>query len=360
MTVFISKENNNPKQAIKRIIDHFKDKLDLSRGVFLKPNIVFPVKEKSGEVTRHIIVKSLVEVLRELDSNIEIVIGEGTAAGSIPEDNFKTSGYLNLTRELGVELLNLDEVEHVDVGWKYGKLKLPKIIFEKAYINLPILKRSSAAGFSGAMKNQKGLLLPNLKKGFHKLGLHEPIAQLNKVIQPAFTIMDGINFFKKNVLIAGDNTCEIDSYINSLFGVECPDYIKLAKDLKLFNECFKFIGDMPEGIKTKSVFRQKPYKRFLRLRLWSNPRACSMCRFVFLDLKQLSSKNVQYSTLIRLKLFLCSLKGTEVIFGEKPNFDPEYKNVICFGNCTKKIAKENSYINVPGCPPTKEDILKYL
>ena len=166
--VLITKEEKDIKKSLRKIIETFEEKLDFSKGFFLKPNIVFPVSEKSGQLTRHKVVKGLIEVLREKDSGVEIVLAEGTAAGSNPEENFRISGYSQLASDLGVDLLDLNKVEHVKVKWKHGIIQLPKLAFEKTYINLPILKTSSAAGISGAMKNQKGLLTPNMKKGFHK------------------------------------------------------------------------------------------------------------------------------------------------------------------------------------------------
>ena len=360
MTVFIAKENKDTKQAIRRIIEHFKDNLDLSKGVFLKPNIVFPVKEKSGQITRHKVVRGVIEVLREIEPKVEIVVGEGTAAGSNPQENFRISGYTDLAKELNVPLLDLDQSERKIVNWKYGIIKLPKIIFEKVYINLPILKRSSAAGVSGAMKNQKGLLEPKMKKAFHKLGLHEPIARLNERVQPALTILDGHNFFRENVFLSGDNTCEVDRIAIKALGAETPEYIKIFRDLMPEITGFAVLGDRLDNIKPRAIDQTQDYKRFLRLRLWSNPQACSMCRFVLIDLKRVSLKNVICSNLLRLKLFLYSIKSAEVIFGKNPEYRSEFKNVICFGDCTKKIAEDNNYLHVPGCPPKKEDILKYL
>ena len=195
MSVFIAKENKHTKQAIRRIITHFKNKLDLSRGIFLKPNIVFPVKEKSGEITRHKVVRGLIEVLREIN---------------VGNDDFTISG---------------EDAE--------------------------------------------------------KLGC-------NRDYQP------------------------------------------------------------------------REHKNFLRLRLWSNPRACSMCRFVFLNLKRFSKHNFIYSTIMKLKLMKYAVTGAEIVFGSKSHLKREYNQVICIGNCTEKLSKEKGYLHVPGCPPTKDDMLRYL
>ncbi|MDY7037223.1 MAG: DUF362 domain-containing protein, partial [Thermodesulfobacteriota bacterium] len=275
MPVYIEKENRDPKEAIRKILHTFRDKIDTSKGVFLKPNIVFPVREKSGEITRHKIVRALVDVLREIDPNLEIVIAEGTAAGTIPAENFKVSGYAKLAEELRVHLLDLNQVEHIKLKWKYGILRLPKIAFDKTYINLPILKSSSAAGISGAMKNQKGLLLPNMKKGFHKLGLHEPIAHLNKAVQPNLTIMDAANFFNDNVLIAGDNTYEIDRFATKHLRAPEPAYLRMSRELGVGSDNFTLLGEDMEELHSNYEYQPYEYKKFLRIRLWSNPRACS-------------------------------------------------------------------------------------
>jgi len=360
MSVFIAKENRDTKQAIGRILEHFQNEMDISKGVFLKPNIVFPVREKSGEITRHKIVRALIDVLREIDPKVEIILGEGTAAGTIPTENFEISGYSKLARELRVDLLDLNTVEHIKLKWKYGILKLPKIAFDKTYINLPILKLSSAAGISGAMKNQKGLLLPNMKKGFHKLGLHAPIAHLNKLVQPDLTIMDGINFFNDNVLIAGDNTYEIDRLATKLLRAPEPGYLKTSRDIGVGNDDFSTLGVDIEKLNTNYKYQPGEYKKFLRIRLWSNPRACSMCRFLFHDIKKFPTNDLRHTISMYLKLLKYAVKGTEIVFGSRPEFDAEFKNVICIGDCTRKLAKEKGYVHIPGCPPNKEQMLKCL
>ena len=359
MAVYITKDNDT-REAIRKILQYFKKDLDLSKGVFLKPNIVFPVKEKSGEITRHRVVSSLIDVLRKMDPKVDIIIGEGTAAGTDPYENFKVSGYAKLARNLNVQLLNLDEAERIKIKWRYGILKLPKIAFERTYINLPILKPSSAAIFSGAMKNQKGLLKPKVKKAFHKLGLHDAIAHLNKVIKPDLSIMDGFNFFHGNVLIAGNNAYEIDQLTKNLLAIPEPGYLKTSRETGIGNDDFSIYGEDVQILRCKLHYEPREYKTVLRLRLWSNPRACSMCRFVFLNLKKFSSHDLKYSTIMKLKLLKYAITGAEILFGSKPRYRHEYKDVICIGNCTKKVAKENGYIHIPGCPPTKDDMLRYL
>ena len=291
MTVFISKQKKGVKQAIKRIVDSFSNELDLSKGIILKPNIVFPVKDNTGQITRLSVVKALVEVLREKKPDIDIVFGEGVAAGAIAQDNFSKSGFQRLSDELGVPLIDLDNAERIPLRWEYGTLKLPKIIFDRTYISLPILKRSSAAVFSGAMKNQKGLILPKMKKAFHKIGLHKPLAELNKVIQPSLTIMDCANFSVETLFIASNNSYEADKVAIKFLGISEPDYFKIAMTLGIGNDDFNIIGDPIGPAVLKKNFEDSTVKKFIRLKFRVSHQTCSMCRYLFQDMTNFKSGN---------------------------------------------------------------------
>lgn len=359
MSVLIAKANRNLREAIEKILHAYETRIDSSRGVFIKPNIVFPLSEKSGQITRHRIVRALIESLREKHRGIHIVLGEGTAAGTVPQENFDISGYTALAREYGLELLDLDRVERVSEKWKYGVLKLPKIVREKTYINLPILKQSSAAVISGAMKNQKGLLLPDIKKAFHRWGLHEPIAQLNAIIQPDLTILDTSNLFRGDILIAGDSTYEIDSLVVRLLGIPEPEYLEARRMLGI-RPGFEIFGENLESIEIKRLAENREYRSLLRLRLWSNPRACSMCRFLLQDVARFKAKEPIASFVSAVKLGTLAFTGAELVYGFDPVVRPEYKKVICIGDCTKKLARERGYAHVPGCPPSRRDFMDIL
>lgn len=341
------------------ILQVYEGRIDPAKGIFVKPNIVFPLSEKSGQITRHRVVRALIESLRDRYRGVHIVLGEGTAAGTVPAENFSVSGYTALAREYGIELLDLDRVEHLPVKWKYGTLKLPKVAFERTYVNLPILKQSSAAVISGAMKNQKGLLLPEVKKAFHRWGLHEPIARLNALVRPDLTILDTSNLFRGDVLLAGDSTYEIDSLVTRILGIPEPGYLAAGREPGEQAE-FEVLGEKPETIDVMRMVESREYKNFLRLRLWSNPRACSMCRFLLQDVKRFRKEAPGASCRSAFKLGVLAITGAELVYGFDPVVRPEYGKVICIGDCTKKLARERGYVHVPGCPPGREDLLNRL
>lgn len=360
LSVFIAKENRDLKKALGSILEHYKKNIDSEKGIFIKPNIVFPLSEKSGQITRHKIVRNLIEVLRERYSGVPIVMGEGTAAGTIPSENFEVSGYSALAREMGVGLIDLDKAEHYKIRWKYGVLRLPIIARDMNYINLPILKQSTAAIISGAMKNQKGLLVPVMKKAFHRWGLHEPLAHLNNLIQPDLTILDASRFFKDKVLFSGNSTIEIDSLVVKLLGIPEPEYLKSVRSFSEIAEDFEVYGEKTETIEIKNLPKIDEYKSFLKLRLWSNSRACSMCRFLLHDATRLKKNDLRASFSGFCKFMKLSITGAELVYGFDPQFRHEHRKVLCIGDCTKKLAKEKGYSHIAGCPPNRKNLIDKL
>lgn len=358
MTVMLSDGRGALEGAVGHILGTFAADLDAKRGILLKPNIVFPVREESREITPLTLVRTLIRALRERYDDVDIIIAEGVAAGCDASENFRVSGYAALGAELDVPLIDLHSAERERVPWKFGMIKLPRLVLERNYINLPILKPSSACIISGASKNQKGLLLAAVKKQFHRHGLHDHVAELNAVVQPALTILDGSRFFGPNVLISGNNCGEIDATVCRFLGIEEPEHVRLSRSAGVFSPGYAVLGDdlkLKRGT-ARPVARE--YKSMARLRLWSNPTACTMCRRVFHD--------IQHSVIKRpdlvagAKLLALSIKGAEILMGSNPQWRKEYGTVICVGECTRRLAKKEGYVHIPGCPPTVDDFLDRL
>jgi hypothetical protein len=209
------------------------------------------------------------------------------------------------------------------------------------------------------MKNQKGLILPKMKKAFHKIGLHKPIAELNKVIQPSLTILDCANFSSEDLFIAANNTYEADKTAVQFLGISEPDYLKIANNLDIGNNDCTISGDPIGKAVLKSTIEYSEIKKIFRLKFRVSPRTCSMCRFIFQDLKNIKNGNISLYFKLYLKMSFYAFSGAEVILGCN-NVLPDSKKVICVGDCTKKLAKKYDYIHIPGCPPKKQDILKRL
>jgi uncharacterized protein (DUF362 family) len=356
MAVFIARVDKGIRNSLERIIHRFLNPDDLNRGVFLKPNIVFPVKDRSGEITRRVVVEQIILILRAMKRDVDIVIGEGVAAGADAQENFKISGYTDLAKKLGVLLFDLESVERTEVDWKYGKLSLPVMAFNRIYISLPVLKLNSAAGISGAMKNQKGLVCSALKKQFHRMGLHEQLVELNKIIQPYLTIVDCARYFKGPLFAAGTGTVELDSYIINLLGIASPENVRLAREQFSIPKQITAEGDAPHHPRSRHQNANRSFRRFLRLRIWAGAGACSMCRRRLTEIKSPTVLLSRSGLLTALKLISYMVTGADIIVGSDAQSVRGSRRLICFGDCTRLIAQDGGYIYIPGCPPHNKDI----
>ncbi len=358
MSVLIVGRRQQLKDAIHTILDRYEPDLDWSRGVFLKPNIVFPAKPDSGLITPPSLVRAFIRALRERQADLDIVMGDGVAVGRDPEENFRVSGYAELAREANIPLVDLHAAACRAVPWKFGELDLPSLALDRVYISLPILKHSSACVLSGALKNQKGLLAPEMKKQFHRLGLHEHIAELNHAVRPALTILDCSRFFGGHVLISGGNCGEIDATACRLLDIEEPEHVRLSRKAGLFADGFSVEGEKVPLRRLAARPKASEAKRMGRLRLWSNARACTGCRAIFRDARVDMLR--PHRVAAKRKLLSHSMRGAEIVMGADPTWRKDYDTVICVGSCTKRLAVENGYIHSPGCPPTLDDLYEHL
>jgi len=131
-------------------------------------------------------------------------------------------------------------------------------------ILVPNLKTHNYAGFSGSLKLSVGFVKPIQRVGFHLSHLQEKVAELNKIINPAFIIMDARKCFinggpaegevgEPNLVLAGDDRVAVD--------VEAIKIIQSFKgnSLKDLNPWqlpqIKRAGEIGVGVKNESEYQ---------------------------------------------------------------------------------------------------------
>jgi hypothetical protein len=109
-------------------------------------------------------------------------------------------------------------------------------------INMPVLKAHSQTKMTCALKNLKGCIPDSEKKRFHRLGLHRPIAALNKALPTHLVLVDALcgdlcheeggTPVRMDRIIAGRDPVLVDAYAAELLGCrpeEIP-YLGLAAE----------------------------------------------------------------------------------------------------------------------------------
>ena len=375
MTVSIVRCGINLKATISNSLKLIDFKLAKEK-VFIKPNLVVPAKPDSGIITNPDVVVSLAEVLREEYGTGEIIVGEGPQMGCSIEECFEVSRYREIAEKHDLRLIDLYDARRISVSWEYGLLEIPEIIQNCCYVNIPKIKTHSQTTVTLSLKNQKGLLSVLDKKNFHKLGLHEPIAELYRAVKPDLVVVDGLIGLegdgpifggkrrRLDLIVAGTNALEVDKVCCGIMGIS-PDEVKHLKIASGFSG--KSMQPEIRGLQIDSL-NIRPFKRanenlrkIGKVHYWRNASACTMCseslNQAINEVKGNPFLMMRYGTHI---LYHILFKRLDFLIGKDAEIPQNHGEICCIGNCVAPLAKRYNLRSACGCPPKPRDILNKL
>jgi uncharacterized protein (DUF362 family) len=294
------------------------------------------------------------EALLQVFQGYEIVIAEGAMAPFDTGATLRKTGVVALARKYGAQVVNLDRAERVAVPWAYGTLRLPALLQTHEYINVPKLKTHLLTGVTVGCKNQKGLLSSADKIRFHhQFNLHEAIRALADAVQPDLTIVDGIVGLqgpgptigrpcRPHLIVAGRDMRAVD--------VACCDLISmpLERVAHLSRIPYYPVGHRVEDVRVR--FDAPPETVIANAHFHGATGTCSRC---------LQSAHDGLAAFWRSPYHLlrgtwsCILHRTDVMVGRgHEGLPPVYGRLICYGDCTRRLAQEHGLPWIPGCPPS--------
>lgn len=317
--------------------------------VSIKPNMVLAKPPSEGATTHKEIVEGLIQYIKDIGVNsIEII--ESAWIGDDTKRVYKICGYNELSKKYNVPLFDLkeDSLCKIDTG-AYQIEVCQKAVETDFLINVPVLKAHCQTLLTCNLKNLKGCISDREKRRFHTLGLHRPIAYLNKAIKTHFCLVDGIcgdltfeeggNPVTRNMILAGCDPLLLDSYCAELIGynIQEIEYLTIASEIgigQLFDNNIKITelnkSNKPRYIKSDSNIVKRISKYI------NEDMACSAC----------------YSALVY------ALHNTGVYPGQKINIGQGFRGkegILGCGNCTCGCD-----YHVKGCPPKAVDIADFL
>ena len=211
--------------------------------VGIKPNVVVPSPAENGGTTHPEVVAGIIEYLQEMGFN-NIIVVEGAWVGDKTSVAFECCGYNALAKQYGIRLVDTQKDTWHEINCGGMSLNINDIVDEIDFlINVPVLKGHCQTKMTCALKNMKGLI-PNIeKKRFHRIGLHKPIAYLNKGIRQDFIVVDHIcgdldfeeggNPVVCNCVMAASDPVLLDTYVCKLLQISVDEvpYIRIAEQL---------------------------------------------------------------------------------------------------------------------------------
>lgn len=344
---------SDTKSMAAELLEAIKPEAGLGKNakIALKPNLVVAKNWKSGATTNPAVCEAIIEYFFERGYK-DISVIESSWLGCDTGYAFMACGYTELSKKYGIELIDVKKDEYLTREYGGMKINISKRALEADFlINLPLIKGHCQTKITCALKNLKGLVSDSEKRRFHSMGLHKPIAFLNKMIYPSLTIADGVytdpvseqggSPCRMDIMIAGKDSVLIDAYAAGLLGLKPGDieYIRLAEQIGIGSADIEKAQMIHVGGSGPSQqFAGNGELDYIKSHI-DEKEACSAC----------------YANLVSGLVKLDKergLDGLNVCVGQ--GFKGRSGN-IGSGDCTSGFAH-----CVKGCPPASEDILKEL
>jgi len=149
---------------------------------------------ETGATTDPIVVEAIIQKLKKLPLEIYVVESDATITNA--DKAFEATGMSEMCKRNGVQFLNLrHEKDKVKINIPNGEclktITVPRIVTESAIISAAKMKTHMATKVTLGMKNMFGLLPDKMKFKYHAKGISKVIVDINTVIKPYITVIDG-------------------------------------------------------------------------------------------------------------------------------------------------------------------------
>ncbi len=217
----------------------FKDGVSGWKKVLIKVNFIAVKTWDTGATTDPVVVEAIVKKLK--DFPVEVIVVESDATMTNADRAFEVTGMKEMCERNNVACLNLrhlDEKVEIEVpnGEALKKITVPRIVTESAIISAAKLKTHASTGVTLGMKNMFGLLPDKFKAKYHFMGINKVIVDINTVLRPFLTVIDGFvgmegsgpvggNPVRMDLILAGKDPVATDSTACRVMGID-PHEIK--------------------------------------------------------------------------------------------------------------------------------------
>ena len=370
--VAVVRNNGKPSdqqvfEMVKKSIDHLggiKSIVKKGDTVALKPNVVTGELSGPGVTTDKRIVEALIRLSKEAGAG-KVLIVEGAGYFTETSKALELSGYMELAKKYGAEIVDVDKSPVVELDVP-GALLIPKIKVCEAFmeagvrINVPVMKTHDQLKVTLGVKNLKGILPKYMKRNFHKIGVVKGILDLNKAVHIDLTVLDalvameglGPSFGPKvelNTVIGSKDVYALDRVASNIMGFkpEELDYFVEADAAGIIDleKPVETVGE-PLSSYTYAFERAPTGTDFAEGVTVITDGACSACHgtihSVFYDLEQMKKMG--------------EIRDLVIIVGSNAEVPQNlHSKPVIMGVCQARNAEKGCY--AAGCPPNNDQML---
>ncbi len=248
-SVALVKYKENIHSTLEEGLGHIGGFGDLKSPIIIKPNIC-TIKDGTGHsVTDTEVVKAVVELLLETDSELSIKIIESDSQSKNAGEAFVKFGYTTFCenkQNLGFDVTTMDlsrlSLTKISFDGEYFKNpELPDILTNPHYfISVAVAKTHELSYITGVLKNLFGVLPRKDMSVYHKQ-IHEIITDLARILRPELNIVDarvgvedwnGPITHRIGAFILGRQPVSVDATMTRIFQLDPLDVGHLVKSSK--------------------------------------------------------------------------------------------------------------------------------
>jgi uncharacterized protein (DUF362 family) len=211
--------------------------------VLIKVNFITVETWDTGATTDPVVVEAIIKRLKNLPVQIFVVESDATMTNA--DKAFEVTGMNEMCKHNGVQCLNLRHVKDrvkIDIpnGETLQSITVPRIATESAIISAAKLKTHMITKVTLGMKNLFGLLPDKFKGKYHAKGINKVIVDINTVLKPTLTVIDGFvgmegrgpsggKPVKMDLIIAGKDVVATDATAARVMGFEPMEIAHIRK-----------------------------------------------------------------------------------------------------------------------------------
>ena len=239
--------------------------------VLIKVNFITTKTWDTGATTDPIVVEAIIKKLEALPVKVYVVESDATITNA--DKACEVTGMKDMFSRNGVEWLNLRHVKDkitvaVPEGEVLKSITVPRLVTESAVISAAKLKTHLDTGVTLGMKNMFGLLPNKFKGKYHMKGISKVVVDINTVLRPALTVIDGFvgmegqgpidgTPVQMKLIIAGTDLVATDATACRVIGINPYEiaHIRKAYEKGIGKSEAKILGEKIENVQRQ--FKQK-------------------------------------------------------------------------------------------------------
>lgn len=232
------------RQAMER--GNWKKYIKKDRDIALKINLGWDLFIP-GSITSPLVTEGVIKTIYYYVKNIYIVESNQVL------ENIEKAFYRSNTNKIcdsysKVKWLNLSKLEKVTVKHNQNSIlksvDIPKDFLSMDFITVAVMKTHDKSTITGALKNQWGCL-PESRHEYH-LQLNQAISDINTLIKPVFSVIDGSVGLEgngpkngrpkeMNLILASHDPVAVDTIMSELMGFDSSkiEHLKYCYERKL-------------------------------------------------------------------------------------------------------------------------------